>query len=84
MIKKSILLNFLEEEVTPIIKKELEYIIKEGKVIFYPGIVDVTIKELDKLGLVENNKLPEDIKKWVVDKTRELLTPKNVSKNLRG
>jgi len=83
MIKKSILLNFLEEEVTPLIEKEVKQIIKEGKVIFYPGIIDITIKELDKFGLVENNELSDDIKEWVTNKTRKILSPKNVRKNLR-
>tara|TARA_R110000824_G_C15113510_1_gene667348 strand:+ start:148 stop:396 length:249 start_codon:yes stop_codon:yes gene_type:complete len=82
MIQKSILTNFLETEVTPIIKKELDTIIKEGKVILYPGIVEVVKKELYKFGLVEEDEMAEDIKEWVTDKTRQLLSPKNVKKNL--
>ena len=82
MIQKSILTNFLETEVTPIIKKELDTIIKEGKVILYPGIVEVVKKELYKFGLVEEDEMEEDIKEWVTDKTRQLLSPKNVKKNL--
>ena len=84
MIQKSVLTNFLETEVTPIIKKELETIIKEGKVILYPGIVEVAKKELYKFGLVEEDEMSEDIKEWVTTKTKQLLSPKNVKKNLRG
>ena len=76
MINKSILLNFLEEEVTPLIEKEVKYIIKEGKLILYPGIIEIALKELNKLGLVDNNTLSPDIK--------EILNPKNVRENLRG
>jgi hypothetical protein len=83
MIKKSVLTNFLETEVTPVIKKELETIIKEGKVILYPGIVEIAKKELHKFGLIEEDTMSEDIKGWVTDKTKELLSPKNVKKNLR-
>ena len=83
MIQKSVLTNFLETEVTPIIKEELETIIKEGKVILYPGIVEIAKKELYKFGLVEEDEMSEEIKEWVTDKTKQLLSPKNVQKNLR-
>jgi hypothetical protein len=83
MIKKSVLINFLETEVTPIIKTEIDTIITEGKVILYPGIIEIAKKELYKFGLVQEDEMSAEIKKWVTDKTRELLSPKNVQKKLR-
>ena len=35
-------------------------------------------------GWVEEDEMSEDIKEWVTTKTKQLLSPKNVKKNLRG
>tara|TARA_R100000664_G_C2758676_1_gene147789 strand:+ start:5160 stop:5414 length:255 start_codon:yes stop_codon:yes gene_type:complete len=83
MVKKDILLKFLEEEVTPVVKKHLDTTIKEGNIILYPTIRENVDKELDKIGILPDEKGKKYVKEWVNNKTRELLTPQNVKKNLR-
>ena len=82
MINKSILFKFLEEEVTPLLRKKLKNIIKEGYVILHPGIAEIAKEELDKFGLIQEDTLPKEVEEWVTTKTKELLTPQNVKKDL--
>ena len=82
MVTKSVLFKFLEEEVTPLLKKKLKNIIKEGYVILYPGIAEIAKEELDKFGLLQEDKLSTEVEEWVTNKTKELLSPQNVKKDL--